>query len=67
MEASRAEDSLKEEEEEVLEGRTPGGRCWGHTGANLLARSVSFQGATVTGGMNLQHRQCYSPAIHEEA
>ena len=27
---------------------------WGQTGRNLFARSVSFQGATVTGGMNLR-------------
>ena len=27
---------------------------WGQTGRNRFARSVSFQGATVTGGMNLR-------------
>lgn len=30
------------------------GMFWGQTGRNLFARSVSFQGATVTGGMNLR-------------
>lgn len=30
------------------------GMFWGQTGRNRFARSVSFQGATVTGGMNLR-------------